>query len=355
MKQRKLLDRDSFRNAVFERDQYKCVFCHKSAEQTPEGKLDAHHILERRLFNSPEDFGGYFLDNGATVCEEHHRQCEMTTISCEEVRDACGIIETVIPSYFYADERFDKWGNNILPSGERLKGELFYDESVQKILAKGGVLGLFSDRVKYPRTNHVPWSQSVQKDDRVHYDMSQFHGRHVIVTEKMDGENSSIYRDYIHARSVSASNHPSRNLLRAFAARFQHDIPEGWRICGENVFAKHSIHYDDLPHHFMGFSVWNEKNECLSWSETMEIFDILGIVPVPILYEGIYDEAIIKGLWTENMRDRVEGYVMRVADGFAYRDFKTLAGKFVRANHVAATVHNWKSQPVVPNGFKEKF
>ena len=37
-----LLTRDEFRKAVFKRDSYKCVICHKVAE-------DAHHIIERRI------------------------------------------------------------------------------------------------------------------------------------------------------------------------------------------------------------------------------------------------------------------------------------------------------------------
>jgi len=56
-----LLTRDDFRVRVFTRDGHRCVIC------GAEGK-DAHHIMERRLF----DNGGYSLDNGATLCENHH-------------------------------------------------------------------------------------------------------------------------------------------------------------------------------------------------------------------------------------------------------------------------------------------
>lgn len=53
-----------------------------------------------------------------------------------------------------------------MANGTRLKGELFFDESVQKILASAGVLGDFSDRIKYPRTHHAPWSDGMHGDDR---------------------------------------------------------------------------------------------------------------------------------------------------------------------------------------------
>lgn len=41
----KLLTRDDFRESVLKRDGYRCVVC-----GTTERKLDAHHIIERRLF-----------------------------------------------------------------------------------------------------------------------------------------------------------------------------------------------------------------------------------------------------------------------------------------------------------------
>ena len=53
------LTRDQFRNGVFARDGHKCVLCQAPGQ-------DAHHIMERRLF--PD--GGYYLDNGATVCRD---------------------------------------------------------------------------------------------------------------------------------------------------------------------------------------------------------------------------------------------------------------------------------------------
>jgi len=118
-----LLTRDIFKEGVFKRDSYKCVICGEAAR-------DAHHILERRLFTD----GGYYLDNGASLCEMHHIMAEETTLSCDEIREKIGIKFPVIPEHFYSDLDYDKWGNIILPTGVRIKGELFYDESVQKIL-----------------------------------------------------------------------------------------------------------------------------------------------------------------------------------------------------------------------------
>jgi hypothetical protein len=207
-KEHTLLSRDAFREAVFARDNHKCVFCDKPA-------VDAHHIVERRLFSAEHEKGGYFINNGASVCEQHHIECEQTTISVEDVRIACGILKPIIPDHLYEDP-MDKWGNPILASGLRLRGELFWDESVQKILAQGKVLDLFTNRVKFPRTHHVPWSEGMHDDDRMHKSMENFVGTRVIVSTKMDGENTSMYNDYIHARSIDGRSHPSRNWVKNF-------------------------------------------------------------------------------------------------------------------------------------------
>lgn len=164
----RLLTRDQFREGVFDRDGNRCVLCGQAAQ-------DAHHILERRLWSD----GGYYLSNGASVCGPCHLRCERTEVSVETLREACGITKPVIPAHMYRDLSYDKWGNIILANGNRLRGELFYDASVQKIMGEGlidgmPVLDLFTNRVKYPRTHHLPWSQGQTEDDRVLTDLSAF-------------------------------------------------------------------------------------------------------------------------------------------------------------------------------------
>jgi hypothetical protein len=78
----------------------------------------------------------------------------------------------------------------------------------------------------------------------------------------MDWENSSMYRDYFHARGVEGRSHPCRSWVKRFWSSITMEIPEEWRVCGENLYAKRSIHYVDLPSYFMGFSIWNERNVC---------------------------------------------------------------------------------------------
>lgn len=355
-----LLMRDEFRKQVLERDNHCCVICGIKAgerriimgkEIGEPVKLDAHHIIERRLWTD----GGYYLANGATLCDSGvinigkgvykpigcHADAEITTLSVEDIRIAAKIEKPILPEDMYYDHVYDKWGNVILDSGKRTKGPLFADESVQKILGwHPNIDDLFVEYVKYPRTYHLSWSPGITDDDRIMRDLSGFVGKRVIVTRKMDGENFSGYKSYCHARSVDGRSHYTRDWAKNFWMQRSYELPDGWRVCAENLYAVHSLKYDDLPSYLLGFSIWNEQNICLSWDDTVEWFNLLDIPMVPILYDGIWDEAKIRALYNEKTdRDIHEGYVVRIADAFEYRHFKQSVAKYVRANHVASQKH----------------
>ena len=203
---------------------------------------------------------------------------------------------------------------------------------------------------KYPRTFHFPWSPGLQNDDRVVEDPDMFMGKMVVVTEKLDGENTSMYRDHIHARSLDSVHHPSRTVVKQLHGQLAHQIPVGWRLCGENMYAKHSIFYNALPSYFILFSMWNDRNECLPWAETLDWAELLGLHTVPVLYLGPWDEEKIKACWTGVSRfgSEQEGYVVRTVDGFAYDDFSKNVAKYVRRGHVQTSAF-WMTQPVLPN------
>jgi hypothetical protein len=204
-------------------------------------------------------------------------------------------------------------------------------------------------RFKYPRTRHLPWSPGASDDDLVADTVASFVGQRVIVSEKMDGENTTLYRDHLHARSLDGRHHPSRNWVKGLHARIAHDIPEGWRLCGENLYARHSIVYETLPSYFMLFSLWDAENRCLDWDSTIEWAELLGVETVPVLYDGEFELEWLRALDAELDLDRCEGYVVRLASSFAYAEFGTSIAKWVRSNHVQTDQH-WMHKEVVPNG-----
>lgn len=339
----KLLSRDEFRNSVFARDNYLCVICKAPAK-------DAHHIIERRLFTD----GGYYIENGASLCENHHIQAEQTTLTCEEIRSAIGINAFPIPEHFYSDVIYDKWGNICLSGGTRLKGELFYDESVQKILAQGNVLSTFQKYIKYPRTYHLPGSQLL-KDDRQLPNDSHFIGREVVVTIKMDGENTTLYNDYLHARSIEYTSRPDRSHIKRLWSEVGYLLDDNMRICGENLFAVHSIQYIELPSYFMIFSFWID-NLCLSWDETLEYGSVLGLDHVPVLYRGVYDPVLISKLFKEH-ESKHEGYVVRLAGEFHLSKFRSSVAKFVSSafrEKLNQSHGSWVSKKIESNLLRSK-
>lgn len=120
-----LLSREEFKKQVFARDKNQCLFCTKKA-------VDAHHILERKLF--PD--GGYYLNNGASLCEIHHLDAEKTLLSVEEIREKAKITNACLPPGFLNTKIYDKWGNEII-NGDLEPGPLFLDEGCQRMLLAG--------------------------------------------------------------------------------------------------------------------------------------------------------------------------------------------------------------------------
>lgn len=201
-------------------------------------------------------------------------------------------------------------------------------------------------RVKYPRTFHLPWSLGATNDDKVLTAIDHFIGKEITVTEKMDGENTTLYSDGMHARSLDSSSHDSQSFVKQLQGEIGHLIPKNFRVCGENLFAKHSIHYTNLSSYFLVFSVW-ENDRCLSWQETCEWAALLGLTTVPVLFQGTWDMAKIQACYNANNATQ-EGYVVRVSDSFLYENFKNSIAKFVRQNPVQTDKH-WKSQQIIKN------
>ena len=206
-----------------------------------------------------------------------------------------------------------------------------------------------SERVKYPRTKHLPNSPGAGEDDEHLADLGALRAGEIVLTEKMDGENTTIGRGYAHARSVDSQAHPSRTWVRALAGRLWPDLPDGMRVCGENLYARHSIGYNDLPSYFLVFSIW-QGEVCLDWDITQEWTELLGLTTVPVLYRGSFPDDPVR-IW--GSAPDSEGFVVRTARSFNRPEFGTHVAKWVRAGHVTTGQH-WMTAPVMPNRLKSQ-
>lgn len=206
--------------------------------------------------------------------------------------------------------------------------------------------------LKYPRTPHLPWSQGTRDDLKAISD-EDFINRNVVVTEKMDGENTSIYKHTVHARSLEPLRGEEYSQLKALQAELAPRIPEELKICGENLTYKHSIHYKRLRSFFLVHSIWHNTT-CMSWGVTTSWCHKLGLQTVPVVYRGVYNRELIEQAYKqhkeeqEKLGEEVEGYVVRIQDSFFHREFDQNVLKFVRPQHVQSSQH-WKHTQKTPN------
>lgn len=100
-------NRAKFREAVFKRDNNKCIVCSKDA-------VDAHHLVERCLWKEPSEQGGYIVDNGVSLCSLHHIEAEKNIILPKTLRKLAGIKKVVLPSDFDSTKEYNKWGKPLI-------------------------------------------------------------------------------------------------------------------------------------------------------------------------------------------------------------------------------------------------
>lgn len=197
---------------------------------------------------------------------------------------------------------------------------------------------------KYPRTFHFDFSPGVQSDDKVISSLNNFIGKEVVITEKLDGENTTLNSENYYARSIDSVYNWTRAWVARMHSTLKFDIPEGIKLVGENLFAKHSIPYENLEGYFYLFSIWQDiegKDEdyCIPYDELCEWADLLDIPLPKVLYRGIFDEEKIKKMASEIDYNKVEGFVCRLTDGFYRSEFETSVVKYVRKGHVQTDQH----------------
>jgi len=206
---------------------------------------------------------------------------------------------------------------------------------------------------KYPRTFHLPISLGISSDDKVQHDLSYYDDKKYIVLEKMDGENTSMNKDRVWARSIDSPNTEWRTWVRRIWSEINYRIPDNFTICGENLYAQHSIFYDNLSDYFQVFSVW-DGDICLSWDDTVSFCKDLNLITVRKIqckYENFKDfySNFYNFLIDENFNpEKMEGIVVRPEDTFLREDFSKCVLKYVRSKHIKTDRH-WTTQKIVTN------
>jgi hypothetical protein len=179
-------------------------------------------------------------------------------------------------------------------------------------------------------------------------DVSGLINTEIVITEKVDGGNACFTSSNVYARTHSVA--PSEywwDACKALHANVRFEIDPELSVFGENVWAVHSIEYDNLPSTFLIFNVRNDSiNLWWEWDLVELMSSHLNIPTVPVLFRGtVKSEEELKTV-TESLANLPsafggmrEGVVVRVAREFKDDEFSTCLAKWVRHNHVQTDEH----------------
>uniref|UniRef100_A0A1X7V124 RNA ligase domain-containing protein n=1 Tax=Amphimedon queenslandica TaxID=400682 RepID=A0A1X7V124_AMPQE len=172
----------------------------------------------------------------------------------------------------------------------------------------------------------------------------------VIVTEKLDGGNCSIYQGKVYSRTVNTeATHPSFGPIKQLASGISSLIPDNIQLFGENMFGIHSIEYNSLESFFYLFGVLEDGERWHSWQSVLDYSSLLGLPTVPVLTIAEFQSLNeLQLLIEKNMKSRSqcgssspEGFVVRSVSSFSYSEFETHVCKYVRPNHIQTT-DDWR-------------
>lgn len=211
---------------------------------------------------------------------------------------------------------------------------------------------LLPEARKYPRTLHLPFSPGTTSDDRIASDTSPLTtGRRIVITEKLDGENTCLNARGVFARSHGApTRNPWASYLMPLHAQLKNALGS-LELFGESVYAVHSICYGNLESYFYLFAI-RDGARWLSWEEVTEYAQMIDVPTVPLLYDGSLRpedlrpcvEVLVAGTSRKSARSPlppspIEGIVVRVAETFDDTDFSERVFKWVRKGHVQTSQH----------------
>lgn len=344
------MTRQEFRDDCLDRDSDQCVvpWCLSKAD-------DVHHILERSLWMD----GGYVPDNGASVCNDHHRYAETNDIPPQAFWRWLGIEDPPLPGPV-AGEHVDKWGNEFeTPPWTDYRQE-----------------------IKYPSSGHLPFSPEWDDTRADHREVEPFVDVPLVVTIKMDGGNAMLVRDGenpVRARNGRYADHQSFDMLKQlyWERGLYEEIPEHIQVFGEWLYAKHSIHYGcscdppcedvgpGLDAYFQVFGVYDTRYDLwLSWPETERWAGRIGFPTTPVIdHSTSLDQSMFEAdhelyevlptLANSAVEAGHEGIIVRSKFPFHYGQFGQRLGKYVREGHVDPGEDHWKHRPLVQNERQE--
>lgn len=261
--------------------------------------------------------------------------------------------------------------------------------------------------VKYPRTQHIQGSKLQSGDEDLSIVPYSFlKNKYLVLEEKLDGANSGVsFEDEIMSHDATPKEvSPKRKMMLQCRGHYlsggpgekQFELFKSWTsvieylihdvfkdvfiMYGEWCYAKHTVFYDNLPHYFFEFDLYNKKERIfLSTEERRKILKDLPICSVPVLAEGKFNSfeqiqeyikpslyktpdfkdtlskvCLSNGLNLEmtmnqtDLSDKSEGlYIKWEEDGIVKGRYKLVREGFLQV--ITDSNTHWKSRPICPN------
>jgi len=156
---------------------------------------------------------------------------------------------------------------------------------------------------KYPRTPHIEGSRKQAGDeDMDSVPFAMIAGKRLVVEEKVDGSQAGIsFGDEglrLQSRGHFLAGGPREaqfSLFKSWAKsmemRLRGILGCRYVMYGEWLWVKHTVFYNDLPHYFMEFDIYDsETSTWLSTARRHTMLDGSGIVSVKVLVDGCFEK-----------------------------------------------------------------
>ena len=246
---------------------------------------------------------------------------------------------------------------------------------------------------KYPRTPHLEGSRLQAGDEDIsRIPFCEIVGERIVVEEKCDGANCGVSFDGDGALLLQSRGH---YLTGGYSERhyalfkqwanvhrdaFYRVLGARYILYGEWLYAKHAVYYNDLPHYFLEFDVFDRTAGLfLDTASRRALLSALPVRSVPVLVQGTFSTlSELKGFLgpsrymrephLESLRQYcreagldaekycaetdasplMEGlYIKMEADGAVQRRMK-----FVRASYLQGIAEDdtaWLQRTIIPN------
>jgi hypothetical protein len=250
---------------------------------------------------------------------------------------------------------------------------------------------------KYPRTRHIEGSRLGPGDEDLQAaPFTAIADRVLVVEEKMDGANAAISFDGDGKLWLQSRGHfltggarekhfaTLKPWAHANADALRERLGDRYVMYGEWLFAKHTVFYDALPHHFLEFDVLDvETGVFLSTARRRALLEGAPVTSVPVLAERSFrrKEELVALVgrssfktqqWRERLgdaarareidvervmretdpSDAMEGLYIKVEDPERVVDrFKWVRRSFLTS--VVDSGTHWLARPIVPNGLAD--